>query len=250
MKPIQLFLGFAELTLCWAIISAPTSCQITQSSFTASNPTQTSVSVTSSDVKLTFSLQVDFQATCTSATGDTTWVSATGARSYVIQGIDSTNSKTGEVFYGVEVKDEQDNNGFKYGARWNNEPCVSEEFKGTWTGGSETCDSAGGSIVGETCRDLFNAVEASICWQVANPVVCIDNKAVSGTLSAYASLRLVAAGQTVTSSPSTIVDLSNYYSCSGASYEVTASSAVNYCAGASVTASVLILYFAVFLGFN
>jgi hypothetical protein len=30
------------------------------------------------------------------------------ARSYYVQGIDSTNSKTGETFYGVEVKDEQD----------------------------------------------------------------------------------------------------------------------------------------------
>ena len=118
-------------------------------------------------------------------------------RSYYVQGIDSTNSKTGDVFYGVEVKDEQDwstqlvrpwlllmyllsgsrcdrgteklrvekkyakwilqsgsqlnfivelldeswcqpgqdNNAFKYGARWTDSPCVSEQFKGTWTAG-------------------------------------------------------------------------------------------------------------------
>ena len=105
----------------------------------------------------------------------------------------------------------QDNNAFKYGSRWTDQACVSEEFKGTWTAGrasnhaiflrrnldrmqslhifpfagSEVCDSTSGTISGTDCRDLFNAVEASICWQIPSPVVCIDSKLVSGTLSAY-----------------------------------------------------------------
>ena len=29
----------------------------------------------------------------------------------------------------------QDNNAFKYGARWTDQACVSEEYKGTWTAG-------------------------------------------------------------------------------------------------------------------
>ncbi|CAL1149794.1 unnamed protein product [Cladocopium goreaui] len=218
-----------NLTLSFAAISAPTSCQITQSSFTASNPTETTVSVTSNEKRVTFSLQVDFQGTCTSSTGDTSWVSASGARSYYVQGIDSTNSKTGETFYGVEVKDEQ-------------------EFKGTWTAGSEVCDSTSGTISGTDCRDLFNAVEASICWQIPSPVVCIDSKLVSGTLSAYASLRLVAAGETVTSSPSIVLDLTSggYYSCSGQSADVVSASAVNFAASTFHLASWLVVYFGLF----
>ena len=216
-------LGFVQFTVGWAAISAPTSCEITQSSFTATNPTQTTVSVTSNDQRLTFSLQAEFQATCTSSTGETSWASATGVRSYYVQGIDSTNSKTGDVFYGVEVKDEQDNNAFKYGARWTDSPCVSEQFKGTWTAGTVVCDSTSGSVSGSDCIDLFNAVEASICWQVADPKVCTANKAVSGTLSAYASLKLVAADKTVSSTPSTVLDLTSSYACSGEEYTVTAS---------------------------
>ncbi|CAL1149795.1 unnamed protein product [Cladocopium goreaui] len=237
-----------NLTLSFAAISAPTSCQITQSSFTASNPTETTVSVTSNEKRVTFSLQVDFQGTCTSSTGDTSWVSASGARSYYVQGIDSTNSKTGETFYGVEVKDEQDNNAFKYGSRWTDQACVSEEFKGTWTAGSEVCDSTSGTISGTDCRDLFNAVEASICWQIPSPVVCIDSKLVSGTLSAYASLRLVAAGETVTSSPSIVLDLTSggYYSCSGQSADVVSASAVNFAASTFHLASWLVVYFGLF----
>lgn len=130
----------------------------------------------------------------------------------------------------VELLDEswcqagQDNNAFKYGARWTDSPCVSEQFKGTWTAGGHAwltcaityayilglqvqfhdsdlhlhsefiapgtvvCDSTSGSVSGSDCIDLFNAVEASICWQVADPKVCTANKAVSGTLSAYVSL--------------------------------------------------------------
>eukprot|EP00438_Fugacium_kawagutii_P011532 Skav230140 [mRNA] locus=scaffold1301:174255:177327:- [translate_table: standard] len=147
-------------------------------------------------------------------------MSGTGSRSYYVQGIDSTLSKTGEVFYGVEVKDSQANYEFKYGPRWTDNPCVTEEFQGTWTADSVVCDSTSGSISGTDCINLFAAVEASICWQIANPVVCIDNKLVSGTLSAYASLKLVAADETVTSSPMTVLDLSSIYSCSGDSYQV------------------------------
>ena len=54
--------------------------------------------------------------------------------------------------------------------------------------GTVVCDSTSGSVSGSDCIDLFNAVEASICWQVADPKVCTANKAVSGTLSAYVSL--------------------------------------------------------------
>eukprot|EP00435_Cladocopium_sp_Y103_P003842 s1670_g1.t1 len=239
---VTFLLGLADLRLSLAAISAPTTCQITQSSFTASNPTETS-SATSNEKKVSFSLQVDFQGTCTSSTGDTSW-----ARSYYVQGIDSTNSKTGETFYGVEVKDEQDNNAFKYGARWADQACVSEEFKGTWTAGSEVCDSTSGTISGTDCRDLFNAVEASICWQISSPVVCIDSKLVSGTLSAYASLRLVAAGETVTSSPSTVLDLTSggYYSCSGQSADVVSTSAVNFAASTFQLTSLLVVYFGLF----
>mmetsp|Transcript_43890 Transcript_43890/g.69763 ORF Transcript_43890/g.69763 Transcript_43890/m.69763 type:complete len:250 (+) Transcript_43890:69-818(+) len=248
MQNSKTFLLLGNLTLSIAAISAPTSCQITQSSFTASNPTETTVSVTSNEKRVTFSLQVDFQGTCTSSTGDTSWVSASGARSYYVQGIDSTNSKTGETFYGVEVKDEQDNNAFKYGARWTDQACVSEEYKGTWTAGSEVCDSTDGRISGTDCRDLFSAVEASICWQISSPVVCIDSKLVSGTLSAYASLRLVAAGETVTSSPSTVLDLTSggYYSCSGQSADVVSASAVNFAASTFQLMSWIVVCFRLF----
>ena len=54
--------------------------------------------------------------------------------------------------------------------------------------GTVVCDSTSGTVSGSDCIDLFNAVEASICWQVAAPKVCTANKAVSGTLSAYVSL--------------------------------------------------------------
>ena len=208
-------------------ITAPSSCSITQSSFTASGATLSSTDVTSNEQQLSFNLQVNFAATCTSGTGDTSWVSASGTRSYYVKGIESTDSKTDTTYYGVEVKDEADNTAFKYGARWSDSPCISEEFKGTWSSGGETCDSTGGSIVGSTCRDLFRAVEASICWSLTDPVVCIDTKVVGGTLQAKARLALAAANINVDSSSSTVLDLSNYYSCSGASSQVTSSSAIS-----------------------
>lgn len=130
---LRLVLGLVKLTLCWGAISAPTSCEITQSSITATNPMETSVSVTSNEKKVTFTLQANIQGTCQSSTGETSWVSGTAERSYYVQGIDSTNSKTGETFYGVEVKEDGENDEFKYGARWTNQPCV--EDKGTWTAG-------------------------------------------------------------------------------------------------------------------
>eukprot|EP00439_Symbiodinium_sp_Y106_P079159 s167_g17.t2 len=59
-----------------------------------------------------------------------------------------------------------------------------------------TCDSTGGTLSGQDCIDLFRAVEASICWSVASPRVCVDTMTVSGTLSASAQLKLVAADRT------------------------------------------------------
>ena len=236
----QLFqLGFGQ-------ISAPSSCSISQASFVASNPSVESVSVTSTDQRLSFSLQVTFEATCSSSTGETTWVSASGARSYYVQGIDSYSSKTGETFYGVQVKDTQSNNDFKYGLRWPNQPCVSEQFHGTWTAGSTICDSTGGSVSGTDCINLFNAVDASVCWQITNPMVCIDNKLVSGALQAYGSLSLVAAGTSVSSSPSTVLDLSSYYTCSGESKQVESSLAVSSVTAATAKGFLLTLVYVIF----
>lgn len=208
-------------------ITAPSSCSITQSSFTASGASLQSTDVTTNEQQLSFSLQVNFAATCTSSSGDTSWVSSSGTRSYYVKGIESTDSKTDTTYYGVEVKDESDNTAFKFGARWSDAPCVSEEFKGTWSSAGDTCDSTGGSIVGTTCRDLFRAVEASICWSLTSPVVCHDTKLVGGTLKAKARLALAAANLNVDSSESTVLDLSNYYSCSGASSQVQSSLAIS-----------------------
>lgn len=173
--------------------------------------------------KLAFDMEVNFQATCTSDTGNTTWTSATGVRQMSVKGIDVRNTKTGTMSYGIEVKDAQDNGAFQYGPRWDGD-CVSEEFKGTWTAGTTTCDSTGGTLSGQDCIDLFRAVEASICWSVASPRVCVDTMTVSGTLSASAQLKLVAADRTVSSDPTSLLDTSGYYSCSGEEVEVKADS--------------------------
>lgn len=159
--------------------------------------------------KLAFDMEVNFQPTCTSDTGNTTWTSSTGVRQMSLKGIDVLNTKTGTTSYGIEVKDAQDNGAFQYGPRWDGD-CVSEEFKGTWTAGTTMCDSTGGT--------------ASICWTVASPMVCVDTMAVSGSLSASAQLKLVAADSTVSSDPTSLIDTTGYYSCSGEEVEVKADS--------------------------
>ncbi|CAJ1351786.1 unnamed protein product [Effrenium voratum] len=231
------------LAPAWAQITAPSSCSITQSSFSVSSPELESVSVTSNEKRVNFQLQVSFTATCTSSTGDTSWVSASGERMYYARGIDSLNSKTGTTYYGIEVKDSQDNNAFQYGERWESGPCVSEEYKGTWTadGGNTVCDSTSGSISGTDCINLFKAVEASICWQVSSPKVCKDTKVASGTLSAYASLHLVAENSKVTSTPAQVLDLSSYYSCSGDEADVKESFAVLSAASSASVSFLLML---------
>mmetsp|Transcript_33690 Transcript_33690/g.77789 ORF Transcript_33690/g.77789 Transcript_33690/m.77789 type:complete len:258 (+) Transcript_33690:70-843(+) len=200
-------------------ISAPTSCEILTSNFAVSNVGLESISVTSTNQKLAFDLQVSFTASCTSPTEQTSWSSQTAVRRMEVKGIDRTVK--GTTYHGIEVTDTQDNEDISYGAGWADQPCLSEEFKGTWTTGDTQCDSTSGTISGSDCIDLFRAVEASICWTFASPKVCVDTMSVSGTLSAYANLRLVAASTTVSSEPTQIVDMSGYYSCSGDHVDVT-----------------------------
>lgn len=117
-------------------------------------------------------------------------------------------------------------------------------FDFTPKGSELTCDSTTGSISGD-CRDLYNAVEVSVCYEVQNPKMCIDPKQVSGTLNIYAKFHLKAEGTSVQSSPTVAVDMSQYYDCSGGD-EVSILSSM--AAGAARVGGSLVLMLLYFVG--
>ncbi|CAK9022053.1 Alpha-amylase [Durusdinium trenchii] len=104
--------------------------------------------------------------------------------------------RTGDVYHRIKLKETGESGGLTVTDADEAMRCYSEDISGD-------------------CRDLYNAVEVSVCYEVQNPKMCIDPKQVSGTLNIYAKFHLKAEGTSVQSSPTVAVDMSQYYDCSG-----------------------------------